>query len=43
MFSAAVSLGPTLSAALLPIGPFFAADSFQSLISQGTDSLLFFL
>lgn len=35
VFPAAVPVGPEVSAALLPTGYFFAADSSQNPISQG--------
>lgn len=41
LFFAAFSLDPEVSAALLPISSFFAADSSQTPIIQGTDNLLF--
>lgn len=40
LFPAAVPVGPEVSAALLPIGSFSAADSSQTPVSQGTDNLL---
>ena len=40
MFPAAVPVGAEVSAALLQIGSFSAADSFKSPVSKGTDKLL---
>lgn len=40
MFTAAVPVGPEVSSALLPIGSFSTADSFQTPFSQGNNSVL---
>lgn len=40
VFPAAIPVGHEVSAALLPFGSFFAANTSQTPISQGTDNLL---